>query len=252
MEAHPIKKFFGDYIEFPISQYLMAAIHQSQEAENPLVAFLPNLFDNVEYKFKNGRNIDVAQDTYLMSRDGQRRKFYEAGYIAGEPGDYGLVRKATLDLNRRRNDSIPVFQRAPDAVSRDQLEVIGNADENVPVIDYLEHAGTYPTAVYVDPSTGYIYSKGWDLNDYGPTNGGFARREYTNKAQALASQLDLVGQPVVVTTGYQPVLNRKGAKLNTSNYRYTYSNPEIAKMIANYLKQDTTGLDEEYPVRIPY
>lgn len=250
---NPLRRAFEKYVEFPLSQYLMSAIHQSQHAENPIISFLGNLRNNKEYYYKQKSPLwrDVAQDTYLMSRDGQRRKFYQAGYIDGDPSDYGLVRKATLDLNSRRNDSIPVFQRAPDAVDRDQLDVIGNIQLGDVIAEHsLEHSGNSPAALYADPLTGNLYVKGWDLNDYGPSNGG-AAKTYSTKAQELATQLDMIGSPVVVTTGIQPILNYKHDPMTIYNYQdkdFYLTIPE-RNMISKYLGKDTIPILPPHNIR---
>jgi hypothetical protein len=62
----------------------------------------------------------------------------------------------------------------------------------------LVHAGSFPSAIYVDGSTGELYQKAWDLNDYGGDRAGVT---YDGK-QWLANILDVVGSPTVVTTGY--------------------------------------------------
>lgn len=39
------------------------------------------------------RDGGVAQRTYLLNREDQRKEFLNAGYIEGREGDYGLVKK---------------------------------------------------------------------------------------------------------------------------------------------------------------
>lgn len=92
----------------------------------------------------------------------------------------------------------------PDAITRDKLTPIGNLFNHFSLTNGdnlawladsspLEHAGDYPTALYVDKN-GKFYQKAWDLNDY---SGG--------QQGTYGVGLDLVGNPVVVTTGFQPV-----------------------------------------------
>lgn len=161
-----------------------------------------------------------AQGTYLLPRYLQDRVMKEHGYIKGTPGDYGLVKKAVGDRN------IPIYQTAPDAINRDQLVVLGNplmwGDSRVskpgglsysPIMHLEEqkqlvHAGDHPSAVYVDPKTNRIYQKHWDLNDYGNLHGE-GGVSYNLLKQTAANVLDLIGSPVVVTTGFQPSFMKK-------------------------------------------
>lgn len=133
----------------------------------------------------------VPQDTYLLPRNIQRKQFLKKGYIEGNKGDYGLVRKAV------GNRSIPIYQKNPDAISRDKLIVLGNTYS--PMFDTkhrLEHPGNAPTAVYTD-GHGKYYQKQWDLNDYGGDGG--------STAGIAGKLLDFVGSPTVVTTGFQEI-----------------------------------------------
>ena len=41
------------------------------------------------------RDGGVAQRTYLLNREDQRKEFLNAGYIEGREGDYGLVKKSS-------------------------------------------------------------------------------------------------------------------------------------------------------------
>lgn len=68
----------------------------------------------------------------------------------------------------------------------------------------LVHAGNYPTTVYLDPKTLDLYQKAWDLNDYGLSSGGTAVH-YSFPKQIVANLLDLIGSPVVVTTGIRKI-----------------------------------------------
>jgi hypothetical protein len=154
-------------------------------------------------------NGGVAQSTYLLDRNLQRRMFLEAGYQEGTEGDYGLVRKAVGDRK------LPVFQRKPDVISRQELVPFGNAHLDYsdgkyryqgPKDTELIHAGNYPIAYYVD-NEGKMYTKAWDLNDYGNAS---SSGRYSDIKQALANALDYIGNPTVVTTGFQPVVDESG------------------------------------------
>jgi hypothetical protein len=154
-------------------------------------------------------NGGVSQSTYLLDRNLQRRIFLEAGYQEGTEGDYGLVRKAVGDRK------LPVFQRKPDVISRQELVPFGNAHLDYsdgkyryqgPEDTELIHAGNYPMAYYVD-NEGKMYTKAWDLNDYGNAS---SSGRYSDIKQALANALDYIGNPTVVTTGFQPVVDESG------------------------------------------
>ena len=113
-------------------------IEQMYQASGELMRLLHNQAPGVNHTpipFKDfemvslvgGRNepsFGTAQATYLMPRDAQRQKFLETGYIDGSPGDYGLVKKAVGKRN------LPVFQTAPDSITRDELIPIGNTGIN--------------------------------------------------------------------------------------------------------------------------
>lgn len=156
---------------------------------------------NIRFKTKGSRG--AAQDTYLLPRNLQKKVFLDAEYIEGNPGDYGLVKKAVGNRN------IPVYQTAPDAVSREDLIVLANPKQseysNYPIYNELYHAGSYPSTLYMD--TNYnIYRKSWDLNDYGGGHGTASRYKGFRKLQS--DLIDFIGSPVVVTTGFQPVRER--------------------------------------------
>lgn len=142
----------------------------------------------------------TAQDTYLLPSRMQRQVFLERGYTES-PNDYGLVKKAV------GNRKIPVYQRMQDAISRDKVFPIGNiSDEYYGKHDSaLEHPGHFPTAVYYSPETSRYYQKAWDLNDYGGGTG--HSKEYDKFKRFQANFIDLIGSPVVTTTGIQDVGN---------------------------------------------
>ena len=198
---------------------------------------MPEWLENLLYYSSNyimGRGIPsagkrgAAQNTYLLPRRLQQKKFLEAGYINGTPGDYGLVAKAV------GNNNFPVFQTAPDVTSRDQLVVIGNPSTNdassypIPAERELYHAGYYPSALYIDNNYN-VYRKSWDLNDYGNSTGR-AGTQYNSK-QWQANLLDIIGSPTVVTTGFQPVINTiDNSQINLFDL-YNSNNPIAKKFI---------------------
>lgn len=146
----------------------------------------------------------VPQNAFLLPRIWQAEEFRKAGYIKGKEGDYGLVKKAVGDKN------FPIWQTAPDVIERDKLIPLGNIN-NVwygPEKAALEQPFFFPSAIYTD-GHGKFYQKAWDLNDYGGEHGstaGFAGR-----------LLDAIGNPTVVTTGFQKVLDKY-----TNNPMYTF------------------------------
>ena len=169
----------------------------------------PGNFRDVSYRGDiRGKNGGTAQRTYLLPRSEQEDIFLRDGYIKGNEGDYGLVKKAV------NNRNLPVWQTKPDAVSRKTLVPIGNTYgfDSYGYINRdkdLVHAESHPAAFYVDGSTGKLYTKGWDLNDYGGTGGGRSSI-YNIFKKAGADILDFIGNPVVVTTGFQEVTNPWG------------------------------------------
>ena len=144
----------------------------------------------------------TAQRTYFMDRDSQKRIFLRDGYIEDTSKNYGLVKKAV------NNRNIPIYQRAPDDEKRENLIPIGNVYNywyGKPEADLI-HAGSYPTAIYINPNTKKIYQKAWDLNDYGDSAGGNgASSKYTGFKKFKANLSDKLGSPVVVTSGISEV-----------------------------------------------
>ena len=144
----------------------------------------------------------TAQRTYFMDRDSQKRIFLRDGYIEDTSKNYGLVKKAV------NNRNIPIYQKAPDDEKRENLIPIGNVYNywyGKPEADLI-HAGSYPTAIYINPNTKKIYQKAWDLNDYGDSaEGNGASSKYTGFKKFKANLSDKLGSPVVVTSGISEV-----------------------------------------------
>ena len=176
-------------------QVLTPIIEEPQKfISRAIMGYVQQSFPGLANPFKDSRIWDsmvsdhgTPQDTYLMSRRLQDKIFKEKGYIPGKEGDYGLVKKAV------GNRKLPIYQTAPDAISRDKLIFLGNdgyywADHG------LENPGSYPHASYTD-GHGNFYQKAWDLNDYGGKGGA--------TAGVLGNIVDFIGNPVVTTTGFQ-------------------------------------------------
>ena len=177
----------------------------------------------------------VAQTTYLLPRHLQKEKFLEYGYKES-PGDYGLVKKAV------GNRKLPVYQKNPDVISRNELQVVGNPNYTVWFGDSTEaltHAGNYPSAIYHDDQ-GNLYQKSWDLNDYGGT-GAYTR--YSPKEKIMADIGDIIGSPVVVTTGFRPIYTQKGPEDKQANLLDTGEWKPLDAIINSYLNQKGLHID---------
>lgn len=192
------KSDFFHNIKSKASEILMNLIWESQGRREPNIT---RSFKHSMIPDKLTRSGGVAQRTYLLNRDDQEKEFLDAGYIKGEKGDYGLVKKAVGDRD------LPIYQREPDSTSRDNLVPIGNiSDTYLSDKGELIHAGSYPTAIYYDSINDKFYQKAWDLNDYsliGDSKGASSR--YTGVKKVASKFLDLVGSPVVVTSGIQEI-----------------------------------------------
>ena len=151
-----------------------------------------------------------AQRTYLMrDRDAQRRVFEKAGYFQVEPYEgslpYGTATREAKEFNAKRGETLPMYQKYPNAVEREYLIPVGNiSNEWYGPRDYgFYNSGAISSAIYVDPRTHLLYQNAWDLNNYGGNVG--VAGEYDGIPGALANLLDYAGLPVVMTTGYQPI-----------------------------------------------
>ena len=178
----------------------------------------------------------VAQTTYLLPRHLQKEKFLEYGYKES-PGDYGLVKKAV------GNRKLPVYQKNPDAISRNKLQVVGNPDYTVwfgNSTEALTHAGNYPSAIYHDDQ-GNLYQKSWDLNDYGGGTGAYIH--YSPKEKIMADIGDIIGNPVVVTTGFRPIYTQKGPEDKQANLLDTGEWKPLDNIINSYLNKKGLHID---------
>ena len=202
-------------------------------------------------KDKNMSN-NVAQNTYLMPfRLGQGRAFKDAGYDrdyqSEKKRDYGLVQKAV------GNENIPIYSRVNNPEKRKELIQIYNPESTYnPNIKYpLIHAAFHPSSLYIDGTNGNVMYKGWDLNDYGTNRGGRGFSSYYGSIRkALANTLDVFGNPTVVTTGYQNVLDNNGKPMNIfkGNYKDDF-NANIAVsdfIVKQLLKKENPSFVNEY------
>lgn len=183
------------------SEYVMEGIH-SMGASDIISCIAEPSNNNIVNRYEPTGS--VAQATYLLPRGLQKREFLKYGYVPGKPGDYGLVKNAVAGRN------LPIYQTAPDQISRDKLLFITN-DHSAHSENGLFHAGSYPSAVYTDMN-GNLYTKSWDLNDYGDDPNGHSGNSNSGFMKKAANFLDKIGSPTVVTTGYQRSLGYKHSK----------------------------------------
>jgi hypothetical protein len=197
-------------------------------------AMAPYYHFELSYKdYANNKYEDVAQSSFLFSPEEQEDAFLSSGYIKGQPDDYGLVRNAV------GNKSIPVYQKVEDAIDRNNLEPIANTYSFFGPTP-LEHAGNYPTALYIDEDYN-IYQKGWDFNNYGKDNNtsNNAHEYYSKLKQFAANTLDKLGRPVVRTTGFQKL---DSAGINSLIHTMSLENPDLINNLIGKNKQ----FDEQY------
>ena len=196
--------------------------------------------------------LNVAQDSYLVpTRAIQAKMFADAGYTrdynAEKNRNYGLVKKGVGNRN------IPIYSRTnPNfGKQRKDLVVLGN-NYNIDNVDKaLVHAGSYPSAIYSD-NEGNIYINSWDLNDYGADaagNTGDLNYHYGSFRKKLAKSVDAVGNPIVVTTGYQRALdNNKPIKISNYSDYYNLSNngnnEAIKEALDNWMTKQGVELNE--------
>lgn len=196
--------------------------------------------------------LNVAQDSYLVPTKAiQAKMFADAGYTrdynAEKNRNYGLVKKGVGNRN------IPIYSRTnPNfGKQRKDLVVLGN-NYNIDNVDKaLVHAGSYPSAIYSD-NEGNIYINSWDLNDYGADaagNTGDLNYHYGSFRKKLAKSVDAIGNPTVVTTGYQRALdNNKPIKISNYSDYYNLSNngnnEAIKEALDNWMIKQGVELNE--------
>lgn len=183
--------------------------------------------------------LNIAQDSYLVPTKAiQAKMFADAGYVrdynAEKNKNYGLVKKGVGNRN------IPIYSRTnPNfGKQRKDLVVLGNSYNMDNVDKPLVHAGSYPSAIYSD-NEGNIYINSWDLNDYGADaagNTGGLNTHYGFFRKKLAKAVDVIGNPTVVTTGYQRALdNNKPIKISNYNDYYGLTQNGYTEAIKEYL-----------------
>lgn len=180
--------------------------------------------------FKNNKYPDPSQTAYLFNKEEHKAAMLNSGYIEGTPGDYGLVKAAVGDRN------LPVYQKRKDDEYVGNLHPIANPDlfyKN----NTLEHAGPYPTTLYVDDA-GNVFQKGWDLHDYGEDAQGNKGIHYKSIKQYAANMLDKLGNPFVRTTGL--------TKLDDSDIKMMFIGDTNKNLIKDILSSNNETLLKHY------
>lgn len=209
-----------------------------------IMSFGPDpISDN--YTDKDGQKLGngVVQASYLLNRNRQKQLLESHGYKQVQ-NDYGLVKRSGAGL--------PIYQKSVDAngVTRNDLVPIGNVDsddiydektkEVRPSNWYgdtdkaLYLAGQHRSTLYYNPTDHKYYQKAWDVNDYGGAGGSTAG--WTSLG--LGQLLDMIGSPVVVTSGFQEVKPSKYNKVNPFMNKYAKQHS---------LVKDSTGYHYQAP-----
>lgn len=165
------------------------------------------------YLFEDRQSFD-PQTVFLLNEKDQQTIMERNGYkkvdISTEKDPYGLVRSAANFHNKTKN--VPVYEYtigSDSTVTRDQLSHLFSYNaRDVYNARLLPHVGNVPIAVYINPETGKVYKREYDLNDYGPVDGnatGFIGNVSSVK-QFGGRMLDVLGTPFVQRTGFYEVL----------------------------------------------
>lgn len=257
------KNLKNNFSKFELAQYDLSRRIYNQLHDFGYSRRFRNPFTKLE-NLETGRPIEgVPAATMFIPRNLQKKFFLNLGYIEGKEGDYGLVSKAVEGRN------LPVYQTKEDAISRDKLAVLGNylnlgGGERYDEVS-LEDPVYHPRAEYID-SKGNMYYKDWDLNDYAPHGGNGTswtlQKDWEEKVLSpifnLATEvIDFVGNPTVVTTGFQPYIKDNGEPLNLSDFMEDLSKrtnyikeTDYMKPIRNYLNsQPLLKYDKELGLR---
>jgi len=162
--------------------------------------FTPNTYDDS----KQG----MAQNTFLMNREAQRKAMENKGYVykgnSDEEYDKTFVTDRAKKLSKYKGYNIPVYQTQPDEVHEETWSLIPKdykgksffnlIDDRSDMPFYenpdaaIRNGGTYPAHFRTD-SKGRIYLQADDVNDYDTGVPGFR------------NVLNQMGHPMIVTTG---------------------------------------------------
>lgn len=199
----------------------------------------------------------LAQSTFLMTRPGQEKKFLEAGYVKGRPGDFGIISSKVVDPDT------PVYQTNSDSYNRDDLTYVGSYGLGYSDDTQLYHAGSHAGELYMT-SNGTLVDRKLDYNNYGMDADGSTGAHYEDQLQKYANYLDKMGSPVVVSSGYQPVRNPmfNMRDINTNNpltindiledRQNVYANEQIIKLVEEFAKKNNMqNYNGEYLSTLP-
>ena len=232
-----------------LSGVVMSGIQSTGDAitlyDENLTSAISDGIDNIRKAAEKGKKIfdneitpqdrrllqaGTPQRTYLLPRNMQEKAFLQDGYIIGKEGDYGPLGPEV----RKHAKPIPVYQTAPDAIDPSKLYAIpGYYETNdlqsaFPSNAQMTEPASFPIQYFIDKSTGDLYQKGWDLNDYGVDSGGISSL-YDPTYLKLTKLLDKFGSPTVITTGFQPVMKNN----KPSNILDIRSNGQIDKQFTD-------------------
>lgn len=219
------------------------------------------IMDLGEYAAEGYSLQSAPKETYLMDRESQEKVLLNRGYVKGKNEDYGTVKSAVGSRD------IPVYQTLKDSISREDLLVMGNVNNLWlgPREATMEDPGSFSSAIYVDPISGKLYQKAWDLNDYGDKNRVGKGRTYNDGTfkgkvlQKAANIVDAIGSPTVITTGFQPIktfIGRNQKDVSLSNIPSKFLNgTNFQHAVAPFIHSkglDFTKLDDgTYAVTLP-
>jgi len=237
----------------------------SHDAELPLTWKAYKSIGKDEYKKSDYDDTDesMPQNTYLMSREGQRKAMENKGYVYKGNSDEDY--RKTFVTNRARHLALvkgynpPVYQTQPDEVHEETWTLIprnykgdtyfyrkagfGNDVMFSNKKAEIHHGGDFPLHLETDAS-GQLYIQGDDVNDYQNVLG--------------FDVLNPAGRPTIITTGpralsekgRQIVLGQHNNELNKYNVEF---NGKESPLVA-YLKDPSHNLvmmNEYYP-RVGY
>lgn len=181
-----------------------------------------------------------ARDAFLLAGKDQYDYLRDQGYIYNdkdtEAHNYYTVNRAVNAYKDKFNKEVPIWQTAENAIEREKLVPLLNTYENGMAdeesnqdLEYgylksrgLPDPGSYSGTYYTNPYNGNIYFQGVDFNNYSPADGGdsFAALSYEGNRRKASYLLDAIGNPIVTTTGYQPLYTdtHKDIRDNDGNY----------------------------------
>lgn len=180
------------------------------------------------------------RDAFLLSGKDQYDYLKSQGYIYNdrdtEAHNYYTVNRAVNAYKDKFNKEVPIWQTAENAIERENLVPLlttyekGIAEEESnEELEYgylksrgLPDPGSYSGIYYANPYNGNIYFQGVDFNNYSPADGGdsFASLNYEGNRRKASYLLDAIGNPIVTTTGYQPLYTdiHRDIRDNDENY----------------------------------